>query len=53
VINSIHKFLYQPITRKDREAAERRKNTALIKQRLKQGKGGQNLNYILKCVKQM
>ncbi len=33
VINSIHKFLYQPITKRDREAAEKKKN--LTKQKLK------------------
>ena len=44
VINSIHKFLYQPITRKDRETAERKRNTALVKQRLKQGTGNVDLD---------
>ena len=37
VINSIHKFLYQPITRRDREAAEKKRSVAAGKQRLKHG----------------
>ena len=34
VINSIHKFLYQPVTKRDREAAERKKLKALAAQRM-------------------
>ena len=39
VINSIHKFLYQPITKRDREAAEKKKHQAMLKQRFKQAPG--------------
>ena len=34
VINSIHKFLYQPVTKSMREAAERKKLKALAAQRM-------------------
>ena len=39
VINSIHKFLYQPITKKDREAAEKKKLQAAMKQRMAKAQG--------------
>ena len=39
VINSIHKFLYQPITKKDREAAEKRKMQAALKLRMAKTQG--------------
>ena len=39
VINTIHKFLYQPITKRDREAAEKKKMQALLKQRLAKSQG--------------
>ena len=39
VINTIHKFLYQPITKKDREAAEKRKLQAALKQRMAKTQG--------------
>ena len=42
-INSIHKFLYQPVTKRDRELAEKKRQQAAIKQRQQalQGAGGQ------------
>ena len=46
VINSIHKFLYQPITKRDREAAEKKKN--VTKQKLKHVTGKKwEIPYIL------
>ena len=44
VINSIHKFLYQPITKKDREAAEKKKLQAAMKQRMAKAQGKQSTN---------
>ena len=39
VINTIHKFLYQPITKKDREATEKRRLQAALKQRMAKTQG--------------
>ena len=39
VINTIHKFLYQPITKKDREAAEKKKMQAALKLRMAKAQG--------------
>ena len=39
VINSIHKFLYQPITKRDREAEEKRQAQLALKARLRQAQG--------------
>ena len=39
LINTIHKFLYQPITKKDREALEKKKMQAALKQRLAKSQG--------------
>ena len=50
VINSIHKFLYQPITKKDREAAEKKKLQAAMKQRMAKAQGKQSTNQPFFCV---
>ena len=47
VINTIHKFLYQPITKKDREAAEKRKLQAALKQRMAKTQGKKIFSYQL------
>lgn len=39
VINTIHKFLYHPITKKDREAAEKKKLQAAMKLRMAKAQG--------------
>ena len=39
VINSIHKFLYHPVTKKDKEILEKKKAAAIQKQRMKQVPG--------------
>ena len=47
VINSIHKFLYQPITKKDREAAEKKKLQAAMKQRMAKAQGKEAKLYFI------
>ena len=42
VINTIHKFLYQPITKRDREAAEKKKLQAAMKKRMEKAQGKHN-----------
>ena len=49
VINSIHKFLYQPITKKDREAAEKKKLQAAMKQRMAKAQGEEAQSAIFFC----
>ena len=57
VINTIHKFLYQPITKRDREAAEKKKMQALLKQRLAKSQGNLHnprpANLQLVCVQRL
>ena len=40
VINSIHKFVYHPVTKRDREAAEKRARAQLAAKRARQGEEG-------------
>jgi len=37
IINSIHKFLYRPVTKRDREAAEKKRKQQADKRRVRQG----------------
>ncbi len=40
MINSIHKFVYHPVTKRDREAAEKRARAQLAAKRARQGEEG-------------
>ena len=50
VINSIHKFLYQPITKRDREAEEKRQAQLALKARLRQAQGEFGCMFVCSCL---